>query len=613
MIGKSIQGFRILEVRDAGAMGVVYKAQDPHLPRVVAIKVMNRALVDDEVFLERFRLEARALAMVQSPHIVTVHQLIDTPDDLAIVMEYVDGRSLQVLAEEESLSWQRTCRLLRQVLLGLAQAHEAGIVHRDVKPSNVLVLKDDTVKIVDFGLAKSDRAGRNLTQTGASAGTLYYMSPEQVHELKDVDARSDLYSVGMSFYKLLCGRLPFESTTSNYEILKEIVERDFPPADHFNPLLPPALVDLLAKSLQKKATDRFQSAREMIEALDEILSAHPSTTDPRGSGLRRSLAPSSIRGTESRSTPPAVADPPDGGETRISLPPSDRHQEPPPRAASAREETPRESDASLPPPVRPSSTRWRRPLTGVGVLVLLGVAALVVRSLLAPGEPEAAHLSIVTHPDGARVYVDGVESGLAPLLGFARDPGPVHVRVIRDGYLDRDSTFVLTAGDTTAVSFALRPVPTEEPIAPTPQTALSLEINPWGRVWLDDRPAGGEQVRSESFPVEPGTIRVRVRHPELGTWERRITVKRGESRPVQVDFDRRWPVVVTSQSAEGGYLMGEIFVDGIATGDNTPKEIKLRSGEHAIEVRRPGYTCKAVRLGVYGAVTDPIRVVLQAQ
>ncbi|MEZ4655881.1 MAG: serine/threonine-protein kinase [Candidatus Eisenbacteria bacterium] len=612
MIGKSIQGFRILEVRDAGAMGVVYKAQDPHLPRVVAIKVMNRALVDDEVFLERFRLEARALAMVQSPHIVTVHQLIDTPEDLAIVMEYVDGRSLQALAEEESLSWQRTCRLLRQVLLGLAQAHEAGIVHRDVKPSNVLVLKDDTVKIVDFGLAKSDRAGRNLTQTGASAGTLYYMSPEQVHELKDVDARSDLYSVGMSFYKLLCGRLPFESTTSNYEILKEIVERDFPPADHFNPLLPPALVDLLAKSLRKKATDRFQSAREMIEALDGILSAHPSTTDPRGSGLRRSLAPSSVGGSGNRSTPPDVADPADGGETRISLPPSDRHREPPPRTSSAGEETPRESDTSLPPRVRPSSARWRKPLAAVGVLVLLGVA-LVARSLLAPGEPEAAHLSIVTHPDGARVYVDGVERGLAPLLGFARDSGPVHVRVIRDGYLDRDSTFVLTAGDTTAVSFALRPVPTEEPIAPAPQTSLALEINPWGRVWLDDRPAGGDQVRSESFPVEPGTIRVRVRHPELGTWERRITVKRGESRPVQVDFDRRWPVVVTSQSAEGSYLMGEIFVDGIATGDNTPKEIKLRSGEHSIEVRRPGYTCKAVRLGVYGAVTDPIRVVLQAQ
>lgn len=631
MIGKTVQGYEILEMRDAGAMGVVYKAKDPNLPRVVAIKLMNRALVEDETFLERFRLEARALAMVQSPNIVTIHQLIDTPDALAIVMEYVDGMSLQELATSQSLPWQRSARLIRQVLAGLGKAHDAGVIHRDIKPSNVLVLDDDTVKIVDFGLAKAEQSGRNLTQTGASAGTLYYMSPEQIHGFRNVDGRSDLYSVGVTFYKLVCGRLPFDTTGSNYEVLKEIVEGVFPPADQFNPLLPEPLVRFLSVSMAKKPSDRFSSAGEMIRVLDAILadSQIPATAWPDRAS--RPNGPQPV--TESR-----VSHGRTGEETILSDP--SRRSDSLERDISLRTRIGVEAsaaDAGSAPPVGSGSASehsaglFRRRyflIGGIAALSAIAIALLVFGSSFFGPSPSVARLDITTHPIGARIFIDDQEVGLSPVPGLSQTSGVVHLKAILSGYAERESTLHVSAGESYQITLGLERPPTKEEQLPPDEitatesgsvtvteerTEVSMSIQPWGQVWIDGVQVGGGEVRSESFSVEPGSRRVRVRHPELGTWERRIEVERGGSLQVQIDFTREVPVVVTSQGADGSYLMGEIIVDGRNTGATTPKEIQLRIGEHSIEVRRPGFDGPAVKIGVYGPIEDPIKVVLQPQ
>lgn len=647
MIGKTIQGYEILGVRDAGAMGVVYKAKDPNLPRVVAIKLMNRALVEDETFLERFRLEARAIAMVQSPHIVTIHQLIDTPEALAIVMEYVDGISLQELASTQELPWQRSARLIRQVLAGLARAHDAGVIHRDIKPSNVLVLPDDSIKIVDFGLAKAEQSGRNLTQTGASAGTLYYMSPEQVHGFRDVDARTDLYSVGVTFYKLVCGRLPFDTTGSNFEILKEIVEGVFPPADRFNPTLPPSLVRFLSTCMAKKPADRFPDAHAAIRALDAILMGdegtaqfdRPETPVGHARGVAASgsdysddrdrtksshfdVVPERTKAIE-RSNPVEPA--------RTGDAPRDNRVQPARTGAAERDDS-----------VEPRTVEWkegrRKVLLTATAVVLVIVAGVALRSLLSTTDRADASISVTTQPPGAAIFLDGQEVGPAPIESTTHAAGIVRLRAVLEGFAEVESTLQVAAGESFQIALSLQKSPPADPVpsengrnedvrTESAQSenaesssgdqrdlgAVSIEIHPWGRVWIDGTRMGDGEVRSESFDVEPGTRKIRVIHPDLGTWEKRVEVRAGQSRRVEIDFTREVPVVVTSQGPDGSYLMGEIIVDGRATGATTPKEIRLRMGEHSIEVRRPGYEAAAMRIGVYGPIEDPIQVVLHPQ
>jgi serine/threonine protein kinase len=267
LIGKTIDSYKILEVVGRGGMGVVYKAMDTGLEKIVALKMMDPNLAQDEAFLKRFRSEAKALAKLENPHIVNIYALRETEYGLFIVMEYVDGLTLaDKISQSGPIPWRKAILIFQQLLRGLGHAHQAGVLHRDIKPRNVLITADDTVKIMDFGLAKILQAS-DVTVTQTRAGTLFYMSPEQVKGLSKIDHRSDLYSLGMSFYEILTGTVPFDKEAPDLKILETIVKGELPPPTNYNSEIPKDLSTIIMKSLEDKPANRFETAEKLSEAL----------------------------------------------------------------------------------------------------------------------------------------------------------------------------------------------------------------------------------------------------------------------------------------------------------------------------------------------------------
>ena len=240
IIGKVVDGYQIEEVLGRGGMGIVYKAVDTSLDRVVALKVMNPLLVDNEQFFRRFKVEAKALGRLAHPNIVGVFTLRHTEDFLFIVMEYVDGGTLtDLIHQHEKIPWHNAIPIIEQTLSAVEYAHQQHVIHRDIKPSNILISSSGIAQVTDFGLAKIQNLSadtRALTKTGITGGTLYYMPPEQLVGLTKVDHRGDIYSLGMTYYVMLAGRSPFDKLSSEFEVLKAIDAHDFPALGSLTPI-----------------------------------------------------------------------------------------------------------------------------------------------------------------------------------------------------------------------------------------------------------------------------------------------------------------------------------------------------------------------------------------
>jgi WD40 repeat protein/predicted Ser/Thr protein kinase len=262
--------YRILRELGRGGMGVVYHAEQTLMDRQVAIKVINKALLDRPDFLERFQREVKAAAKLAHPNIVTAHDAEQLGGLHLLVMEFVPGRSLAaVLAKKGPLPVAHACHYTRQAALGLQHAHEHGMVHRDIKPHNLMLTPKGTVKILDFGLAKmvsEQGRGDGLTATGTYMGTPEYSAPEQADDAHRADIRADVYSLGCTLYALLAGRPPFREKTDFKTILAH-VEQAPPPLPGLRPAVPAALWAVVAKMLAKKPEDRYQTPSEVAAAL----------------------------------------------------------------------------------------------------------------------------------------------------------------------------------------------------------------------------------------------------------------------------------------------------------------------------------------------------------
>ncbi len=264
MIGRTIGKYRIVGQLGRGGAGVVYKAVDETLHRDVAVKTLNPDLANTEV-MSRFRAEATILARLNHPQIATIFELFRADGDLLMVMEFVRGESLDKLSERlGALSPERTAYIIDQILSALEHAHRAGVVHRDVKPANVMVTDEGSIKIMDFGIARVLGAEQK-TVDFRLMGTPAYMSPEQVLG-EEVDGRSDLYSVGVLFYRLLTGALPFAADTALGMLQRQIRDTPIPLCAHRGGL-PDWCEAIIQRALAKTQSDRFQSAEEFREAL----------------------------------------------------------------------------------------------------------------------------------------------------------------------------------------------------------------------------------------------------------------------------------------------------------------------------------------------------------
>jgi eukaryotic-like serine/threonine-protein kinase len=265
--GSTIDGrYRLLRRLGSGGMADVWLAEDPHLQRRVALKILHRRFAQDREFVERFEREAEAAARLQHPNVVAVFDRGDVDGTHYIAMQLLEGRSLKALIDQ-GLTPEQAVALIRQVLEGAGFAHRHGVVHRDLKPQNVIVDDDGKATVTDFGIA---RAGASeITQAGSVMGTPHYLSPEQAQG-QDVTAVSDLYSVGVMLYEALAGRAPFEAESAVAIAMKQVSHTPQRPSS-INPRVSPALDAVVMRALEKDPGQRFQSAEAFVAALDAAM------------------------------------------------------------------------------------------------------------------------------------------------------------------------------------------------------------------------------------------------------------------------------------------------------------------------------------------------------
>ena len=332
MIGTEIGSYRILEKIGEGGMGVVYKAVDTGLDRIVAMKVLNPDLSKNPELVARFRSEAKAQANLNHTNLATLYAfLVHTDGTAVMVMEFVEGETFaQMIRRRGPIPEQEAVPLFRQALLGIGYAHRAGILHRDIKPSNLMLNKNGLVKVMDFGIAKV-MGVQGMTRTGTQLGTLAYMSPEQIQN-RNVDIRSDIYELGITLYEMLTGHLPFEAD-SEFQIMHDHVYKAPPPPCTYYPYIGKGIEQVVLKSIEKNSDLRYQTVEQFGAALEhpDLMEPMPAVspgddvTAPRSAVQQtppRPSPPSSPAAPAAPRTPASVAPPVSSVARPVSTPPS---------------------------------------------------------------------------------------------------------------------------------------------------------------------------------------------------------------------------------------------------------------------------------------------------
>ncbi len=291
MIGSVVSKYTILEKLGEGGMGEVYLAEDTDLNRKVALKFLPKQFASDADTLARFKREAQTAAGLNHPNIITVYEVGDHKGRPFIAMAYVDGESLAEVIARNDMTVERALDIALQILAGLDNAHQAGIVHRDIKPGNIFVDREGHVKILDFGLAKLAGASK-LTSDLSTMGTIFYMSPEQTRG-EDIDGRSDLFSLGAVLYEMLAGRpaFPGEHTAA---VVYSITNEEPKPLSRFYQRIPQAIEQVVSKALEKKRDDRYDSAGRMAEDLKRLQAGMRPLASRPNRGVLKYVLPTSV-------------------------------------------------------------------------------------------------------------------------------------------------------------------------------------------------------------------------------------------------------------------------------------------------------------------------------
>jgi len=577
-----------------GAMGVVYKALDPTIGRTVALKTMRLDVhgLDAQEMVRRFQNEARAAGVLNHPNIVTIYDAGERDGIFYIAMEFIEGTTLhEVLAEKRVLATDEVLQLTRQICRGLDYAHSNGIVHRDIKPANIMITGNGTVKIMDFGIAKS---GGQVTNTGQVLGTPNYMAPEQVKG-RPLDGRSDLFSFGVILYEMLTGEKPFVGqnvTTIIYKIVNEnpIAPRDLDVTVH------PGLSAIVTRALAKSPDERYQSGAELVHDLENYKTAgapmhatsvlpaytpHPSAANSAAAEKTVVLPMKIVAGTAVRATAP------------------------------------------LPEPAKRPIAVLRKPklprVPGAKNLLLIAAALLLVLSTVMAGyayrrshnqvrQLEAEVTTQVSQQQqqflqqqqtAVPVQVSPKpEVTIAPdkTVKFVKDGG---VRTVSDMNLGFAKNAAKPGLPLKNASFAgKQPQPAAAP-APAPQKAVSSPNQVYtqqSELKFTSKPDGAKvEIDGWSEPnwVTPFT----ASHLAAGyhlisftkagylTQSRSVESQAGKSIPVAVDLAPAVSTIVVSSNPQGA----NIWLDGRDTGLLTPAQLTVEKGPHRVVVRKTGF------------------------
>jgi len=653
VIGRTFGDYRILEKRGEGGMGMFYRALDLRLDRIVGLKTLRAELVDEPEVLERLQAEAKSLARLDHPNIARLLHYLVAEGQHFIVMEFVDGPDLAAKARQEGLlPLQTLATIVHQICAAIGYAHGKNVIHRDIKPSNVLLTADGTAKVTDFGIAKILGVSAR-TRTGMATGSLPYMAPEQVRG-SGVDARTDIYQLGVTLFELTTGRRPFLGETE-YEMMTLHLESEPPRPSSINPRLTAALDGVILRSLAKAPEARFQSAAELDSALQAALAATPGTP---GAEFHALHPPVQVPDRDQTALPPAR-------EAATVFPPAQPKTRPPATPDAAPDvKTPRKRGAGwwamgaaalviimvlgwwlLQPGMKEAPQLTEPPREGTPAVQK---ADVLITAQLPPdihdGQVSLLTLTII-HPDsGARVDTVKALNGSVRERRTIRPGGSI--RFALRGY-DKGGTAVAEgeitqtapAGGAIIVDIplhALGPQVTGKPQreqqvvhdtakAPAPpggavasRTAdgsnLLIDVQPFSlrdqvdQLWIDGRKVTGRLplktradpgVRSIRWQIGADRFTDSVTVSATGVAEKALFIEQGRGRiNVAASFD------------DGGF--GEIWLDGVNTGQGTPGELRdVPAGPHEITVRREGYDMRGGPQIVRVRASDRARVQLE--
>jgi serine/threonine protein kinase len=319
LAGRKFGAYEVLEELGSGGMGRVYRAKNLTLERIVALKTLAQQFSSDQEFVQRFLKEARAAARLNHPNIVQIYDFGCEEGVYYLAMEYVDGESLRALLRRSRIRERDALLLIRHAVAALAVAHAQGIVHRDIKPDNLmLTARRDRLKLVDLGIAKRMGEDQALTQTGQAVGTPHYISPEQIRGVRDIDARADIYSLGATFFQLLTGHAPYEGT-SGALVMSMHLTHPLPDPRVFVPELSEGVCRVLRKMMAKEREERYPDVYALDRDLYRLqIGEMPEPDEPSASGIATMLRP------EPQPAPPSARAPSPHGS---GPPPSTPHPE----------------------------------------------------------------------------------------------------------------------------------------------------------------------------------------------------------------------------------------------------------------------------------------------
>ncbi len=518
------QRYRILRELGRGGMGVVYQAEDLKMERLVAIKVLNKSLLDRADAVERFHREGKSMANLAHQNIVHAYDTEQVGDLHLLVMEYVEGDNLaQVLERRGSLPVLPACHYIHQAAKGLQYAFEQGMVHRDIKPQNLILTRKGEIKILDFGLARltNPRAkGPGLTQDSAFLGTPEYIAPEQAQDAREADIRADIYSLGCTLYCLLAGRPPFQEDT-DIKLALAHIEKAAPPLHELCPAVPKELSEIVSQMMAKDPVQRYQTPVEVMRAL--LLFCKPEqkvelpTPSPAQSGVASPGRGTKI-GTDTSRVPSLRK------ETASEVPAKE--------AVPARRQRPRPVTAPEP---EIGDNRGRLPAWAMAVgIVFLGLA-LIAGVVILLRTPEGTLVLEIDPPGTAEVIIDGEEARVR----FSGDGEPYIIRpagehdleIRKGGFKAFTRKITLTRGDKQTIHVRLEPLP----------GTLVLEIDQPGADVVVDEKKVAVTLPADPKPIEiqvpPGQHKVEVRKGGFKSYRRDVTISAGKRETVKVPLE----------------------------------------------------------------------------
>jgi serine/threonine protein kinase len=546
IIGQVVDNYKIIEVIGRGGMGVVFKALDLNLEKTVALKMIDPFLARDENFLRRFKTEAKALAKLDNQNIVNVYALRETEFGLFMVMEYLQAKTIsEWLRDKGRFSVKETIDITKQILNAIGHAHKIGVIHRDIKPNNILLGENREVKVMDFGLAKvvMDHSSQS-TVTHAAAGTLYYMSPEQIKGLKNVDQRSDIYSIGMTIYEMLAGRTPFEKSESEFTIQKQIVDGKIPSPLNYNPVIPKAMVKLILKAIDKDPDKRFKNISEMQGVLADIV--HYETDDVT-------------------------------------------------KVINKFEKTKITENKNI------SNGKKNKKLLVAASIIFLAALFFFSYKIFFQTDAESegpvvndnknkeiineikfAKLNIESNPNGAEVILNDKILGRTPLLLDSLEIKNYSIALHLDGYEEwSNSNYQLSAGNN-SINEILKTIP----VAATAVLSLSMDVP--GYIYINSKrySVSANQVLTKN--VSAGKQKIKFANQKNIDEELTVDLKEKQTRKLNCYFKQQ--VNIQSLNEAGTSVWGNIFVNGNNTGISTPGSITLEADNYEVTVKRRGYT-----------------------